>query len=172
MPAPRPLLPDVMATSEQKGLKSNAPLEDCLLIVIGAICANSGKMKNLMLGSWPCPVVPQSPCVSGRAASNTPPGTGTQHPPAMLHLGNTHRAQSTAMISVISSVGSPTEVSTMTMVTSPDWGIPAAPMLAAVAVMLQREGSCTTIACLLVFYKQAHLRDKVSYFCTEGLDWI
>lgn len=90
----------------------------------------------------------------------------------MLHLGNTHRAQSTAMISVISSVGSPTEVSTMTMVTSPDWGIPAAPMLAAVAVMLQREGSCTTIACLLVFYKQAHLRDKVIYFCTEGLDWI
>lgn len=90
----------------------------------------------------------------------------------MLHLGNTHRAQSTAMISVISSVGSPTEVSTMTMVTSPDWGIPAAPMLAAVAVMLQREGSCTTIACLLVFYKQARLRDKVSYFCTEGLDWI
>lgn len=51
------------------------------------------------------------------------------------------------MMSVISSVGSPTEVSTMTIVTSPDWGIPAAPMLAAVAVMLQREGGCAIIAC-------------------------
>lgn len=49
----------------------------------------------------------------------------------------THRAQSTAMMRVMSSVGSPTEVSTMTMVTSPAWGMPAAPMLAAVAVMLQ-----------------------------------
>lgn len=90
----------------------------------------------------------------------------------MLHLEDTHRAQSTAMMSVISSVGSPTEVSTMTMVTSPDWGIPAAPMLAAVAVMLQREGSCTAIVSLFrfvffFFYKQARLHDKVSYFCTE-----
>lgn len=49
----------------------------------------------------------------------------------------THRAQSTAMMMVMSSVGNPTEVSTMTMVTSPAWGMPAAPMLAAVAVMLQ-----------------------------------
>lgn len=45
------------------------------------------------------------------------------------------------MMSVMSSVGSPTEVSTMTMVTRPDWGIPAAPMLAAVAVMLQKNPS-------------------------------
>lgn len=44
------------------------------------------------------------------------------------------------MMSVMSAVGSPTEVSTMTIVTSPDCGIPAAPMLAAVAVMLWREG--------------------------------
>lgn len=36
-------------------------------------------------------------------------------------------------------MGSPTEVSTMTMVTSPAWGMPAAPMLAAVAVILQGE---------------------------------
>lgn len=55
---------------------------------------------------------------------------------------STYRAQSTAMMRVMSSVGSPTEVSTMTMVTSPDCGIPAAPMLAAEAVMLQREGGC------------------------------
>lgn len=51
-------------------------------------------------------------------------------------MGCTHKAQSTAMIRLMSSVGSPTEVSTMTMVTSPAWGMPAAPMLAAVAVML------------------------------------
>lgn len=43
------------------------------------------------------------------------------------------------MMRLMSSVGSPTEVSTMTMVTSPACGMPAAPMLAAVAVMLQRE---------------------------------
>lgn len=40
------------------------------------------------------------------------------------------------MMRVMSSVGSPTDVSTITMVTSPACGIPAAPMLAAVAVML------------------------------------
>lgn len=40
------------------------------------------------------------------------------------------------MIRVISSVGNPTDVNTITMVTRPAWGIPAAPMLAAVAVML------------------------------------
>lgn len=49
----------------------------------------------------------------------------------------TYRNQSTAMMSVMSSVGSPTDVSTITMVTRPAWGMPAAPMLAAVAVMLQ-----------------------------------
>lgn len=43
------------------------------------------------------------------------------------------------MMSVISSVGRPTEVSTMTMVTRPAWGMPAAPMLAAVAVILHVE---------------------------------
>lgn len=48
----------------------------------------------------------------------------------------TYSAQSTAMMRVMSSVGRPTEVSTITMVTSPACGIPAAPMLAAVAVML------------------------------------
>lgn len=48
-----------------------------------------------------------------------------------------YNAQSTAMMRVMSSVGSPTDVSTITMVTSPACGIPAAPMLAAVAVMLE-----------------------------------
>ena len=42
-----------------------------------------------------------------------------------------------ATMSVMSSGGRPTDVSTITMVTRPAWGIPAAPMLAAVAVMLQ-----------------------------------
>lgn len=41
------------------------------------------------------------------------------------------------MISVMSSVGRPTDVRTMTMVTRPAWGMPAAPTLAAVAVILQ-----------------------------------
>ncbi len=41
-----------------------------------------------------------------------------------------------ATMSVMSSGGKPTDVSTITMVTKPAWGIPAAPMLAAVAVML------------------------------------
>lgn len=40
------------------------------------------------------------------------------------------------MMRVMSSVGNPTDVSTITMVTSPACGMPAAPMLAAVAVML------------------------------------
>lgn len=48
-----------------------------------------------------------------------------------------YRAQSTAMIRVMSSVGSPTEVNTITMVTRPACGMPAAPILAAVAVMLK-----------------------------------
>ena len=51
----------------------------------------------------------------------------------------TYRAQSTAMISVMSSVGRPTDVSTITIVTRPACGIPAAPMLAAVAVILEKE---------------------------------
>lgn len=57
----------------------------------------------------------------------------------MERLNLTHKAQSTAMMRVMSSVGRPTEVSTITMVTSPACGIPAAPMLAAVAVMLGGE---------------------------------
>lgn len=60
---------------------------------------------------------------------------------AMLHdviaiQEATHRNQSTAMMRVMSSVGSPTEVRTITMVTRPAWGMPAAPILAAVAVIL------------------------------------
>ncbi|KAG7232600.1 hypothetical protein INR49_008329 [Caranx melampygus] len=47
--------------------------------------------------------------------------------------------QSIATMSVMSSGGNPTDVRTITMVTRPAWGIPAAPMLAAVAVMLQRN---------------------------------
>uniref|UniRef100_A0A287CZB2 Uncharacterized protein n=1 Tax=Ictidomys tridecemlineatus TaxID=43179 RepID=A0A287CZB2_ICTTR len=46
-----------------------------------------------------------------------------------------NRSQSTATIRVTSSAGRPTALSTITMVTRPAWGTPAAPMLAAVAVM-------------------------------------
>ena len=55
----------------------------------------------------------------------------------MERLTLTYKAQSTAMMRVMSSVGRPTEVNTITMVTSPACGIPAAPILAAVAVMLR-----------------------------------
>lgn len=51
----------------------------------------------------------------------------------------THSSQSTAMIRVTSSAGRPTTSSTITMVTRPAWGIPAAPMAAAVAVILVGE---------------------------------
>lgn len=51
----------------------------------------------------------------------------------------TYRIQSMATISVMSSGGRPTDVNTITMVTRPACGIPAAPMLAAVAVMLFRQ---------------------------------
>lgn len=48
----------------------------------------------------------------------------------------TYKSQSTAMMRVTSSAGRPTALSTITMVTSPAWGTPAAPTLAAVAVTL------------------------------------
>lgn len=54
-------------------------------------------------------------------------------------IASTYRNQSTAMMSVMSSVGRPTDVSTITIVTNPAWGIPAAPILAAVAVILMGE---------------------------------
>lgn len=44
------------------------------------------------------------------------------------------------MMRVMSSVGNPTDVSTITIVTSPACGMPAAPMLAAVAVILEIDG--------------------------------
>jgi hypothetical protein len=50
---------------------------------------------------------------------------------------NTHRSQSTASMLMTSSAGKPTVSKTMTIVTSPACGIPAAPILAAVAVTLQ-----------------------------------
>uniref|UniRef100_G3TZ93 Uncharacterized protein n=1 Tax=Loxodonta africana TaxID=9785 RepID=G3TZ93_LOXAF len=46
----------------------------------------------------------------------------------------THRSQSTAMMRVTSSAGRPTALSTITMVTRPAWGTPAAPMLLAIPV--------------------------------------
>lgn len=49
---------------------------------------------------------------------------------------NAYRSQSTAIINEMSSDGKPTVSSTITMVTKPADGIPAAPMLAAVAVTL------------------------------------
>lgn len=74
-----------------------------------------------------------------------------------LEVQNTHRNQSTAMMRLMSSVGRPTEVSTMTMVTSPAWGIPAAPILAAVAVMLCKINKETFIACVALVYSTSEL---------------
>ena len=67
-------------------------------------------------------------CRAGKPAS--PAGRGSAFIP-------THRSQSTAMMRVTSSAGRPTALSTITMVTRPACGTPAAPMLAAVAVTLQ-----------------------------------
>lgn len=52
---------------------------------------------------------------------------------------NTYSNQSTAIIKVTSSAGRPTVSNTMTIVTSPACGIPAAPILAAVAVTLKNR---------------------------------
>lgn len=56
----------------------------------------------------------------------------------LISHSDTHISQSTATIRVTSLAGRPTAVSTITMVTSPALGTPAAPMLATVAVILQR----------------------------------
>lgn len=63
----------------------------------------------------------------------------------------------------MSSVGRPTDVSTITMVTSPACGIPAAPMLAAVAVMLLERWEVKSIE---VKRKNADDKYKVDdFFC-------
>lgn len=51
----------------------------------------------------------------------------------------TNSNQSTAMINVTSSAGNPTVSKTITIVTRPACGIPAAPILAAVAVTLKEH---------------------------------
>lgn len=80
-------------------------------------------------------------CVAETSGTQTNPvRPGREHRSAHAAEQRTYKNQSTAMISVMSSVGSPTDVNTITIVTSPAWGIPAAPMLAAVAVMLQGTG--------------------------------
>lgn len=58
-------------------------------------------------------------------------------------IRNTHRMKSTAKIRAMSSVGKPTAVSTITKVTSPACGMPAAPILANVAVMLRLNNEKT-----------------------------
>lgn len=60
--------------------------------------------------------------------------TQTQSP-SCWHLMGTHSNQSTATIIPMSSPGSPTNASTITMVTRPAWRMTAALMLAVVAVI-------------------------------------
>ena len=88
----------------------------------------------------------------------------------------TYSAQSTAIINVMSSVGSPTEVRTITIVTRPACGIPAAPMLAAVAVILEQRKKGISFTSDGLFCKKPHhvstgafLNHNLSYtsHCTE-----
>lgn len=57
----------------------------------------------------------------------------------MRRAAATYSSQSTATIRVTSLAGNPTAVKTITMVTSPAFGTPAAPILATVAVILKQE---------------------------------
>lgn len=54
-------------------------------------------------------------------------------------IRNTYKSQSTDIISPILSVGAPTASNTIINVTRPADGIPAAPIDAAVAVMLSKK---------------------------------
>ncbi len=74
----------------------------------------------------------------------------------------TYRNQSTAMIRVMSSVGRPTDVSTITMVTRPACGIPAAPILAAVAVILKGKVQKMQIERNLNCLKVLHCNETVT----------
>lgn len=62
---------------------------------------------------------------------------------------HTYSIQSTATIKAMSSIGRPTEVSTITMVTKPALGTDAAPMAASVAVILKGNEGKTEIKILL-----------------------
>ncbi len=55
------------------------------------------------------------------------------------YVNNTYKNQSMTMIRVISSMGKPTAFNTITIVTRPACGTPAAPMLANVAVILRKK---------------------------------
>lgn len=57
----------------------------------------------------------------------------------------THKSQSTAMMLITSSAGNPTVSRTITIVTRPACGIPAAPTLAAVAVTLETKSQINQI---------------------------
>lgn len=83
----------------------------------------------------------------------------------------THRSQSTAMIIVTSSAGSPTVSSTITIVISPACGIPAAPIEAAVAVTLndktfQHFQQFSRVSLKLTSQRQ-YFQTKVRFFSTE-----
>lgn len=80
-----------------------------------------------------------------RKSFNSPP------PPTLSH--DTHRNQSTAKIRLMSSVGSPTEVSTISIVMRPALGILAAPILAHVAVKLKQKKTLKQILMKPTLYK-------------------
>ena len=89
----------------------------------------------------------------------------------------THKNQSTDTMRLMSSAGSPTDVSTMIIVTRPALGIAAAPILAQVAVRLEHSNSnhsntdvsnSTTAPILLLTIDHASLLTSNS--CVNGSD--
>lgn len=73
---------------------------------------------------------------------------------------HTYSSQSTATMRVTSLAGRPTAVSTITMVTSPAFGTPAAPMLATVDMML-RTGHRIIIWVSIPFTKQLNKKTQI-----------
>lgn len=66
----------------------------------------------------------------------------------------TYRIQSTIMSSEMSSVGSPADSNTITMDTMPACGMPAAPVLAAVTIKLNRRNSDGYVMLVLFVHKK------------------
>ena len=81
------------------------------------------------------------------------------------YVNNTYKNQSMTMIRVISSMGKPTAFNTITIVTRPACGTPAAPMLANVAVILKKKpNNIETISKFRVNYYKHAFTISLSYF--------
>ena len=83
----------------------------------------------------------------------------------ILELRETYKNQSIGMMSVTSSIGSPTAVRTIAMVTRPAEGIPAAPMAAAVEVKLKQNVSINSISWFISEYTFKYKIFSDSLYC-------